>query len=78
MPLKTQCRLMARTLSRWYRDPRVTAAFQYTFREDNAFPVGLADPGLESLYPVYDLWKGWSGTRAPDGPEPALPSDCSR
>ena len=75
--LKAQCRLMARTLSRWYRDPRVTAAFQYTFREDNAFPVGLADPTLTSLYPVYDLWKAWGGTRAPDGPEPALPGGCS-
>src|SRR2546422_4110966 len=30
----------------WYRDPRVGAVFQYTFRDDPAFPVGLVDARL--------------------------------
>jgi hypothetical protein len=55
--LDSDCRAMATSLRRWARDPRVDAAFQYTFREDTAFPVGLADPGLSRAYPVYDLWR---------------------
>ena len=52
-PTAARC---AAQLRRWHRDPRVDAAFQYTFREDIAFPVGLADAGLTRAYPVYDLW----------------------
>ena len=37
------CRGLALSLARWYADPRVDAVFQYTFREDDLFPVGLAD-----------------------------------
>jgi Glycosyl hydrolase catalytic core len=55
--LRGDCRAMATALRRWARDRRVDAAFQYTFREDTAFPVGLADPGLSRTYPVYDLWR---------------------
>ncbi len=55
--LQQDCRDMATALRRWSRDRRVAAAFQYTFREDTAFPVGLADPGLSRAYPVYDLWR---------------------
>jgi hypothetical protein len=43
-------------LRRWSADPRVAAIFQYTFREDPSYPVGLADPSLARLYPVYGLW----------------------
>jgi hypothetical protein len=55
--LRSDCRAMATALRRWSRDRSVDAAFQYTFREDTAFPVGLADPGLSRTYPVYDLWR---------------------
>ncbi|MCW2995444.1 MAG: hypothetical protein JWQ18_2939, partial [Conexibacter sp.] len=61
---------------RWAADPRVDAAFQYTFREDTAYPVGLADAGLTRLYPTYDLWAAW-GARAPSDPAPALPQSCA-
>jgi hypothetical protein len=50
------CALMAARLRAWRRDPRIQAAFQYTFREDPAFPVGLADLGLTTLYPAYEAW----------------------
>ena len=56
--LASDCRAMAAKLRQWSRDPRVDAAFQYTFREDTAFPVGLADASLSRAYPVYDLWRG--------------------
>jgi hypothetical protein len=54
--LRRGCRAMAAALQRWAKDPRVDAAFQYTYREDEAFPVGLADQGLTRSYPTYGLW----------------------
>jgi hypothetical protein len=54
------CEAMAGALRAWADDPRVDAAFQYTFREDTAFPVGLADVGLDRLYRAYAAWEAWS------------------
>jgi hypothetical protein len=73
--LRAQCRAQDRLLRRWANDPRVDAAFQYTFREDTAYPVGLADAGLTRVYPTYDLWAAY-GARAPSDPPPALPGAC--
>ena len=64
------------SLRRWNDDPRVDAVFQYTFRDDPVFPVGLADAKLTKAWPAYDLFKAWGGERKPDGPAPALPADC--
>ena len=61
--LRADCRAMNTALRRWARDPRVDAAFQYTVREDTAFPVGLADAGLTRAYPVFDLWTRWRDGR---------------
>jgi hypothetical protein len=74
--LRAQCRAQDVSLRRWADDPRVDAAFQYTFREDTAYPVGLADAALTRLYPTYDLWAAW-GARAPNAPAPALPQSCA-
>lgn len=74
--LRAQCRAQDAALRRWAADPRVDAAFQYTFREDSAYPVGLADAGLTRTYPTYDLWAAW-GARAPSDPPPALPAACA-
>jgi hypothetical protein len=74
--LRAQCRAQAGALDRWADDPRVDVAFQYTFREDTAYPVGLADAGLTRTYPTYELWKAW-GARAPDAPPPPLPPACA-
>ena len=52
------------------------AAFQYTFRDDPVFPVGLVDAKLTKAWPAYDLFKAWGGARKPDDPAPALPQDC--
>ncbi|HEY4097346.1 MAG TPA: hypothetical protein VGM33_17625 [Baekduia sp.] len=75
--LRAQCRAQDGLLRKWAADPRVDAAFQYTFREDAAYPVGLADAGLTRTYPTYDLWLAWGGTRAPTAPPPPLPAACA-
>ncbi|UGS38095.1 hypothetical protein [Capillimicrobium parvum] len=51
------CEAMARALAVWSDDPRVDVAFQYTFREDTAFRVGLANPRLTRLEPAYGAWR---------------------
>jgi hypothetical protein len=67
---------LAGQLRRWHADPRVGAAFQYTFREDPAFPVGLATADLSRLYPTYSLWLAWSRLRAAGQPPPAPAVAC--
>ncbi|HEV2814144.1 MAG TPA: hypothetical protein VGW10_12900 [Solirubrobacteraceae bacterium] len=57
---RVDCRAMAASLRRWADDERVDAAFQFSFREDTAFPVGLVDSGLTRVYTVYELWKDWA------------------
>jgi hypothetical protein len=74
--LRAQCRQMDGLLRRWYRDPRVEAAFQYSFREDDVFPVGLVDPTLARVYPTYEVWRSWGSARRPGDPPPALPGAC--
>jgi hypothetical protein len=74
--LRAQCRAQDAALRRWAADPRVDAAFQYTFREDSVYPVGLVDAGLSRTYPTYDLWAAW-GARRPSDPPPAPPAACA-
>jgi hypothetical protein len=74
--LRAGCRAQDGLLRRWAQDPRVDVAFQYTFREDTAYPVGLADARLTRTYPTYDLWRAWGGARDPTAPPPALPPAC--
>ena len=64
------CRALARQLLGWYRDPRVGAVFQYTFREDPDFPVGLVSAELSHPYPTYGLWLAWAQRRAAGEPPP--------
>ncbi len=71
------CEALAAQLTRWYGNPRVQAVFQYTFREDPAFPVGLLSANLSHLYPAYDLWLDWSRLRAAGEPPPAPAAGCS-
>ena len=46
------------------RDPRVTAAFQYTFREDDLFPTGLITTELTRAYPALASGQAWGGSAA--------------
>jgi hypothetical protein len=74
--IRADCQALNVTLRRWNRDPRVDAVFQYTFRDDPVFPVGLVDAKLSKAWPAYDLFKAWGGDRKPDGPAPTPPQDC--
>ena len=56
------CRAQAARLRHWARDPRIAMAFQYVFREDTTYPVGLADHGLTRVYPTYGMYRRASAT----------------
>ena len=71
------CRALAAQMLRWYGDRRLRAVFQYTFREDPDYPVGLISADLGHLYPVYYLWLAWSEALARGGSPAALPSQCT-
>jgi hypothetical protein len=73
--LRAQCRAMDGMLRRWHGDARVEAAFQYSYREDDLFPVGLVDPPLTRIYEPYDAWAAWA-RRRPSDPPRALPAAC--
>jgi hypothetical protein len=74
--LREGCRAQADMLRRWADDPRVDAAFQYTFREDTVYQVGLADARLTRLYPAFELWKAY-GSRDATDPAPAVSGTCA-
>jgi hypothetical protein len=58
------CRALARQLLGWSCDAHVGAIFQYSFREDPAFPVGLLSADLSHVYPAYALWLSYTRLRA--------------
>jgi hypothetical protein len=64
------CRQLHKRLVRWYDDPRVTAAFQYTFREDDVFRTGLVTTALDRAFPVLKEWQAWGGTARPEPTDP--------
>jgi hypothetical protein len=64
------CRRLHDRLAEWWRDPRVTAAFQYTFREDNLFPTGLVSTDLRRARPTLREWQAWGARRDPSAPPP--------
>jgi hypothetical protein len=53
---EAECAALATQVLGWYSDPRVRAVFQYTFRDDPLFPVGLASADLGTLRPTYRMW----------------------
>jgi hypothetical protein len=61
------CLALATQVLRWRADPRVAAVFQYEFRDDPAFPVGLASADLKSLEPTYRVWLALSSAAPVDG-----------
>lgn len=67
---RRDCRRLHRRLISWYGDPRVTAAFQYTFREDDSFRTGLVTTALDRAFPVLREWQAWGGTARPRPEDP--------
>jgi hypothetical protein len=53
---RAACRALAEQVLRWRSDPRVAAVLQYEFRDDPAFPVGLASADLSRLTAGYAMW----------------------
>ena len=72
---RAACRALDTSLRRWHTDPRVTAAFQYTLREDDRFPTGLVTTSLDGSRPVLDLWRAWAQASRTTGAPPA-PGAC--
>jgi hypothetical protein len=68
------CRLLHERLATWWTDPRVAAAFQYTFREDPLFPTGVVSADLAAARPVLAEWQAWGARARPDDPPP--PAAC--
>jgi hypothetical protein len=70
------CVQLHEQLAEWYADPRVTAAFQYTLREDDIFPTGLVSTGLDRAYPPLREWQQWGLKQRPrpEAPAPAAPA----
>jgi hypothetical protein len=70
------CGRLHRRLLRWYRDARVTAAFQYTLREDDLFPTGLVTTDLSAAYPELAEWRAWGTARRPSPADRPPPNSC--
>lgn len=71
------CAALAEQLLSWYRDPRIGAVFQYTFREDPAYPVGLVSADLAHIYPAYSLWLALVHLHAAGQPPPSPTAACA-
>jgi hypothetical protein len=71
------CTAVAEQLTHWSEDPRVEAVFQYSFREDPAFPVGLLSADLSHVYPAYRLWLSYARASAQDQRPPAPAALCA-
>jgi hypothetical protein len=71
------CRRLHRRLARWYHDERVTAAFQYTLREDDIFPTGLVKTDLSAAYPALAEWTAWGTDKRPRPTDPVPPEGCA-
>src|SRR4051794_24887437 len=69
-----RCHALHQRLVKWFHDPRVTVAFQYTAREDDRFPTGLFSTDLTQRRPALAEWTAWGGDRLPTAPPP--PATC--
>lgn len=66
-----RCAGMSAALRSWADNDRIDAAFQYTFRESRAFPVGLVAPSMLKTYGSYRAWRAFAG-----GPAKVPPNPC--
>ncbi len=71
------CLALGAQLERWAADPRVEAIFQYTFREDPAFPVGLLSADLARPHRTYRLWLRYARARARGQAPPPATQLCA-
>lgn len=71
------CLALGAQLARWAAEPDVEAVFQYTFRDDPAFPVGLVSADLARVHPAYGLWLQYTRARARGGRTPSPAALCA-
>jgi hypothetical protein len=71
------CQALGAQLERWSANPRVGAIFQYSFREDPAYPVGLVSADLRHTYPAYRLWLAYARASAGHASPPPTSSACA-
>jgi hypothetical protein len=71
------CQALAAQLARWSANSRVGAIFQYSFREDPTYPVGLVSADLRHTYPAYRLWRAYAQARAGRARTPPPSSSCA-
>ncbi|MHB8531572.1 MAG: hypothetical protein ACYDC2_02515 [Solirubrobacteraceae bacterium] len=70
------CLALAQLVLGWYGRPRVQAVFQYSFRDDPAFPVGLLSADLGRAHATYRMWLSLERARAKGMPPPAPARLC--
>jgi hypothetical protein len=70
------CAALSQQLLKWSTDSRVRAVFQYSFRDDPAFPVGLVDAQLLGVHRVYRLWLAWRRALTGKGPLSPVAGAC--
>jgi hypothetical protein len=75
--LPSACGRTHRWLLRWYEHPRVTAAVQYTFREDPAFRTGLVPASMDRPYRTLRPWQAWGQRPDASSPPPTLEQACA-
>jgi hypothetical protein len=73
---RQSCDRLHSKLVRWFEDGRVTAAFQYTLREDDVFPVGLVTTDLTDSFPALQEWQAWGASRRERAQDPPPPPSC--
>jgi hypothetical protein len=71
------CEALGMQLERWSANPRVSAIFQYSFREDPAYPVGLLSADLRHTYPAYRLWLAYAQASTGHLAPPPSSSSCA-
>ncbi len=66
-----RCDAMSAALRSWAVNDRIDAAFQYTFRDNRDYPVGLVSSSLFDTYASYRAWLAFA-----DSPRVLPPDPC--
>ena len=61
---------MSAALRSWAVNDRIDAAFQYTFRDNRDYPVGLVSSSLLDTYASYRAWHAFAGSPRVLPPDP--------
>ena len=65
-----RCAGMSAALRSWAVNDRIDAAFQYTFRDNRHYPVGLVSSSLRDTFGSYRAWHAFAGSPRALPPDP--------